>query len=501
MDRRSFLKSAAMAGAAAGAMSMLGPDFALGENASGKKYNVLFIPVDDLRPQLGCYGHKQMKSPNIDALAGRGVLFKKTYCQVPVCGASRASLLTGLRPNESRFNDWASWAEKDAPGVVTLAKWFKQNGYHTVGNGKVFHNSPDCKDGWSEEHYSPTIGWPGYRKPESTAMVASERKKGKPMCFGMPYEADDCKDNEYPDGQIADKTIADLRRLAKSDKPFFIACGLTKPHLPFLAPKKYWDMYEADKLVLADNPNLPKNAPGPLTTYQWKELRGQYAGTPKRGPVSADLNRKLVHGYYACVSYIDSLVGQIIAELDKLGLRDNTIVILWGDHGWFLGEHGFWCKQVCMDLGYHAPMMISGPGIKPGVTEGLTEFVDMYPSLCDLAGIPQPPHLEGLSFAPLLQDPKRPWKKAIFSRYPSPDGDGVCDGRFVYTRYTFHGRQEGHMLYDHENDPKENVNVVADPKYADVVKRLQPLVTGGAKWWKVLPDGIEPPPAAKKLMG
>ena len=487
MKRRDFLKQTCATAGAAGAMTLLGPRLGLAaDKVQGKKLNVLFIAVDDLRPQLGCYGHDFMKSPHIDKLAGRGMLFQRTYCQVPVCGASRASLLTGLRPKGPRFHHWNCRADKDAPDAVTLPQHFKENGYVTLANGKIFHHSSDCHDkSWSEKHWRPPAGWPGYQ-------TDAAKRKGRGCYAGAAYEAADVEDNKYPDGQIAEKTVSDLKRLAKGDKPFFIACGLTKPHLPFLAPKKYWDLYDRAKIKMADNPFAPKGAPKE-SLHKWKELRG-YTGMPKRGRMSKELERTLVHGYYACVSYIDAQVGKIMAELDKQGLRDKTIVILWGDHGWNLGEHGLWCKHANYHTSLHAPMMVAGPGVKPGrKTNALTEFVDIYPSLCELAGIPPANGLEGTSFVPLLEKPGRPWKKAIYSQYYSTTRGGktVRDDRYVYTEYYWKDHTVAKMMYDHQKDPKENVNIVGQPENAEIVKKMARLLR--ADWKTVLPDGIQAP--------
>ncbi|MHC4742749.1 MAG: sulfatase, partial [Planctomycetota bacterium] len=333
LNRREFLKSM---GAATSVLAMGGRVFG---RSGRKRPNVLFIAVDDLRPQLGCYGHKQMISPNIDRLAAEGVTFLRSYCQVPVCGASRASLLTGTRPTRNRFLGYATWAEKDYPGATVLPKHFKSNGYHTISNGKIFHHRTDCKDGWSEPAWHPRGdgNWRNYVTTESKR-IARGNSGGGPA-----YESADVPDNAYFDGKIADKGISDLRCLKDMDKPFFLALGFLKPHLPFNAPKKYWDMYKREEIDLADNPFRPKGAPD-AALHNWGELRS-YAGIPKKGPLSEDMARTLVHGYYACVSCTDAQIGRVLDELKRLGLDDNTIVVLWGDHGWNLGEHGLWCKH------------------------------------------------------------------------------------------------------------------------------------------------------------
>ncbi|MHC4657043.1 MAG: sulfatase-like hydrolase/transferase [Planctomycetota bacterium] len=243
MERRAFLKAMGMGAVTLG---LPGGLFAA-KKAGGEKPNVLFLAVDDLRPQLGCYGHKQMLSPNIDHLASEGVLFTSSYCQVPVCGASRASLLTGVRPTRDRFINYNVWAEKDLPGALSLPKHFRKNGYHTISNGKIFHHSNDCRDSWSENPWRPKGPWQNYLL-EKSITFARKNKRGK----GPAFESADVPDNAYFDGMIADKAVSDLKRLSDMDKPFFLALGFFKPHLPFNAPKRYWDLYKREKIDLAD---------------------------------------------------------------------------------------------------------------------------------------------------------------------------------------------------------------------------------------------------------
>ncbi len=435
------------------------------KKGGGKKPNVLFIAVDDLRPQLNCYGHKQMISPNIDRLAGDGVTFLRSYCQVPVCGASRASLLTGVRPTRDRFISYNVWAEKDLPGALSLPKHFKNNGYHTISNGKIFHHRTDCLDSWSESPWRPRGPWQNYVLQESKRLTR-QGSSGK----GPAFESADVPDNAYFDGMIADKGISDLRRLKKKDKPFFLALGFFKPHLPFNAPKRYWDLYKREKIDLADNPFRPKGAPD-AALHNWGELRA-YEGIPGKGRLPDELARTLIHGYYACVSYTDAQIGRVLAELDRLGLRRNTIVVLWGDHGWNLGEHGLWCKHCNFETSLHSPLIVNAPGIKGGrKTMALTEYLDIYPSLCQLCNLPLPAHLEGRSFVPLMKKPNRLWKEAVFSRYYN--GDSVKTDRYRYTEWR---RKDGtiyaRMLYDHKTDPHENVNISELPQNKELVKKL-----------------------------
>ena len=483
INRRGFIATAAFGGASIS----LGPTIAQAQKAGGSrgKPNVLFIAVDDLRPQLGCYGHSRMISPNIDRLADEGALFARTYCQVPVCGASRASLLSGVRPTRRRFIDYYTRVDEDLPGAVTLPKLFRDSGYRTVSNGKVYHHRDDDITAWSEDPWRPRGAWTGrgYLSKDNQDIALAQGG------LGPAYEKADVPDNAYSDGMISDRTIADLNRLAGADEPFFLAAGFMKPHLPFNAPSRYWDLYSRDDIDLADNPFRPEGAPDE-TLHNWVELR-RYHDIPQEGPLSDDMARTLVHGYYACVSYTDAQIGRVLAELDRLDLRDSTIVALWGDHGWHLGEHGLWCKHCNFENVLHAPLIVRAPGINGGVrTDALTEFVDIYPSLAELAGLTPPEHLQGSSFVPLMENPERPWKKAAFSRYF--DGDSVRTDRYRYTEWTeehmppgsaLETRFAARMLYDHDTDPQENVNISEQPESRETVEELSAMLKEG---WKAV---------------
>jgi iduronate 2-sulfatase len=462
--RRNFLKAVGLGTAALGMPSSI---FA----ADKSKSNVLFIAVDDLRPQLGCYGHKQMISPNIDRLASDGVTFLRSYCQVPVCGASRASLLTGVRPTKDRFLGYDTWAEKDLPGALSVAEHFRKNGYHTISNGKIFHHRADCRDSWSEDAWYPKGNWRNYILDENRKLNSQ-----KPKLAGPAYENADVPDNAYFDGMIAEKGISDLRRLKGMDKPFFLALGFLKPHLPFNAPKKYWEMYKRQDIDLADNPFRPKGAPD-AALHNWGELRA-YHGIPAKGPLSDELARTLVHGYYASVAYTDAQIGRVLAELDRLGLRDDTVIILWGDHGWNLGEHGLWCKHCNFETSLHSPLIVRGPGIEAGTKiNALTEYLDIYPSLCELCDLSLPGHLQGRSFVPLLKNPNLPWKKAVFSRYFR--GDSVKTDQYRYTEWRRkNGDIYARMLYDHNVDWVENVNISELPRNKELIKKLSNMLQG-----------------------
>jgi len=440
------------------------------------KPNILFIPIDDLRPQLGCYGRAQMVTPHIDELAERGTVFTQSYCQVPVCGATRASLLTGVRPTRTRFRDYKTWADEDLPGALTLPQHFRAHGYTTISNGKVFHHRPDAADrSWTEEPWTPQPkggqSWRNYQLEENVRADVDRAHRGP------PYECAEVPDNAYFDGQIADRAIADLARLKEEGKPFFLAAGFYRPHLPFNAPKKYWDLYKHDEVDLADNPFPPEDAPD-AALHNWGELRN-YFDVPREGPVSEELNRTLVHGYYAATSYTDAQVGRLLAELDRLDLSKNTVVVLWGDHGWQLGEHGMWCKHCNFNTSLCAPLIVRAPDRGTGArSDALVEFADVYPTLCELAGLPLPDHLQGTSVTPLLDEPDRAWKQAVFSRYKR--GDSVRTARHLYTQWTDDdGAVTARMLYDHEQDSDENKNIAEKPENRELVTELAGLLEKG----------------------
>jgi arylsulfatase A-like enzyme len=422
---------------------------------AAERPNVLFIAVDDLRPELACYGKQHIHSPNIDRLATSGVLFGRAYCMVPTCGASRASLMTGIRPARRRFVNYLAWAEKDAPGITTMNTHFKENGYCTLSLGKVFHHPQDNAVGWSKPAWRPK-GIPWYRRSENHELH-EKRQKQENRKRGPAWESADVPDNAYADGVLAERALADLRRLKAKDQPFFLAVGFFKPHLPFIAPEEYWDLYDYEKIQLPVNYHVPKDAPKE-SVHTSGELRA-YAEIPATGPVSNEMARNLIHGYYACVSYTDALIGKLLDELDRLDLADNTIVVLWGDHGWNLGEHTLWCKHSCYETSLQIPLIVRAPGVKGGQRRSsIVESIDVYPSLCDLAGLTMPEHLQGRSLATLMKEPDSEWKSAAVGRYRNRDT--IRTDAFRFTEYTnAKGKLISRMLYDHDADPDENVNV------------------------------------------
>lgn len=439
-----------------------------------QKPNVLFIAVDDLRPQLACYGQHQMKTPNFDALAGRSVLFERAYCMVPTCGASRASLMTGIRPSPNRFVSYTARADREVPDALAMHTLFKQSGYKTISLGKVFHFVKDSAAGWSENPWRTSTS--DYRDLDAMGSAIESHREKYPRrkeIRGKPYEAFDAPDHEYRDYETTSKAIEYLQQFDQSGEPFFLAVGFNKPHLPFCAPKKYWDLYQPEEIQLPENDGPPENSPNGAV-HRSGELRA-YATIPPSGPVSTETARQLIHGYYACVSFIDSQIGRLLSAMDSSGLDENTIIVLWGDHGWQLGEHGMWNKHSCFETSMHAPLMISAPGcFQGGRTASLTEFIDIYPTLCELASVKTPHHVQGVSLVPWLKDPSTPGKANAIGRFRL--GDTIRTDRFRYTEYrslSGAGQITGRMLYDHDVDAEENQNIIGSPELNDPVKAMK----------------------------
>ncbi len=433
--------------------------------------NVLFISVDDLGTWLGAYGRPYVHSPHIDRLAGEGMRFDRAYVQVPVCGASRGSMLTGIYPTRERFVSYDSMVEKEAPDAVTLPQFFRENGYHTVSIGKVFHHRRDTEErSWSEPAASPKQNPLHMADPESRQFI-SERGRG-PI-----YEHPDVPDDEYFDGQVARMTLEALRRLRGQQEPFFLVAGFFNPHLPFYAPKRYWDLYERDEIPLAENRSRPEGAPGQLTgsgEFRSYHLRGLDEG-------SDEFHRIMRHGYFACVSYVDKLVGDILEELVRLELDGNTIVVLWADHGFNLGEHGFWGKHNLVRGSVQIPLIIRAPGTtREGTsTDALVESVDLFPTLASLAGLQPDEALraqwDGADLTPLLKGTGAGPRDAVYTRWQG--GDNVVTPRFSYTEYGDYRDGVRHavaarMLFDRWSDPDEDANVAEREAHAATVQRL-----------------------------
>jgi arylsulfatase A-like enzyme len=456
--------------------------------------NILFIAIDDLRPQLGCYGAAQMKTPNIDALAKAGVTFTHAYCQQAVCSPSRISLLTGRRPDTTHIYDLETHLRKTMPDVITLPQIFKDNGYFAAGFGKIYHGGLDDAASWSVPH-TPNRAMQ-YASPEHLARVKQKGAQGWEQGGknkATAYEIADCEDNALCDGWVTDRAIEAMKKLDKS-KPFFLAVGLEKPHLPFVAPRKYWDLYPPESIKLPSDMKAPAGAP-PLALTNFGELRA-YDGVPKKDePFSDELSRNLIRGYYAAVSYADAQVGRLLDELEELELRENTVIVLWGDHGYQLGEQGLWCKHTNFENSTRTVLMLSVPdGRYKGVTcDALVELVDVYPTLCRYANMKAPEGLEGSSLKPLMDAPSRPWKKAAFSQYPR-QGDAVMGYSIRTEAHRYTEWRKGwkdpatstviaRELYDHIKDPRETTNIADDPAAAEIVKSLAEQLNAG---WKAV---------------
>ncbi|HPO16383.1 MAG TPA: sulfatase, partial [Candidatus Hydrogenedentes bacterium] len=397
MNRRDFLMGL---GSSAFVLGMSGCEGLLSENKTpvvsslgkGQRPNVLFFAVDDLRPELGCYGNTLIKSPNIDRIAAQGRVFNHAYCQQAVCSPSRSSLLTGNRPDTTKVWDLETHFRKTLPDVVTLPQCFKNQGYFVQGMGKIYHGGLNDPASWSVPWTSPNMPHSaGEQTLDPDAMerrAKAQRIKRRKSKRGPAFLATDGPDNALHDGELADMAVNALQEIHTKQEPFFLAVGFIKPHLPFVSPKKYWDLYDPESIPLAPNPFLPKDAP-PYALADRNEL-WSYEGVPPESHLPNAYARQLKHGYYAAVSYMDAQVGRVLDELDRLGLRDDTIIVLWGDHGWKLGEHDRWCKHSNVENDTNAPLLISAPGMqhRGEKTDALVEFVDIYPSLCELAGLP-----------------------------------------------------------------------------------------------------------------
>ncbi len=483
-----------------------------GADSSPTRPNILFIAVDDLRPEFGAYGADYIKSPNLDRLAREGMTFRRAYCQQAVCSPTRSSLLTGTRPDTTKVWDLVTHFRDALPNVVTLPQHFKEHGYFVQGMGKIYHGSLDDPRSWTVPWATPLADTyalpenvqlnarrygldpddaPGARKAKAKGQAKAKKAAAtdpdatpaQKNIRGPAYEGADVADNTFQDGKVAELALTTLRGMSQKKEPFFLAVGFIKPHLPFIAPKKYWDLYDPAQIKLAPNSFRPKDAPD-YAILDGGELRN-YHGIPD-GHVPDDLARQLKHGYYAAISYMDAQVGKVLAELDRLDLRKNTIVILWGDHGWKLGEHDAWCKHSNCENDTNTALLLSVPGMKQrGVqTQGIVEFVDIYPTLAELAGLPLPSHLEGISFKPLLDDPTRRWKSAAFSQYPRTAGKSALGALMGYAmcteRYRFvvwvarddHRKVDAIELYDHQTDPQENTNIAKIPANAALVAQL-----------------------------
>lgn len=495
------------------------------------KPNVLFIAIDDLKPILGCYGDKIIKTPNIDRLAKMGTIFLNNYCQQAVCGPTRASILTGMRPDVTKVRDLKTKMRDINPNIVTLPEYFISQGYTTSGIGKVFH--PSCVDkkydpqSWTIPFLVPKEsdyfnGFPvqkHYQSPELKALSAKDeianidengkKKKKKEEddeeeARGPAFESLDLPDNAYDDGVSALLAEKQIIKLTKANKPFFMAVGFRKPHLPFVSPKKYWDLYRREDMPLAEfqehaanTKDFPYQNSGELSNYSGvKEFAKYDKKDGNKFQLDVEKQKELVHAYYAAVSYTDAQVGILLNTLEKLGTLNNTIIVLWGDHGWHLGDHDMWGKHTNYEQATKAPLLIAAPGLTAGQTKSMTEFVDVFPTLCELSGGTVPAYLEGKSLVPVMKNNKASVKEYAMSQYPrkmdkidikKEEGKGKLMGYSMRTeqyRYTVwlkdYTSDKAYSvdkvytteLYDYFKDPLEKVNVSDDKKYAAIAADL-----------------------------
>jgi arylsulfatase A-like enzyme len=452
--------------------------------------------VDDLRPELGCYGSPHVRTPRIDQLAARGLVFERAYCQQAHCASSRFSLLSGCRPDTAGI-----WTNRDVREALAdkpfLPAHFKHHGYHTVGLGKIAHNNWEEPSCWTEPHRMPANYPFEYRTRSGRALVAELQRKaaaaGRPDPFegipekirrGLPYESLEVGDGDLGDGQLADEAIAALERM--NGRAFFLGVGFLRPHLPFVAPKKYWDLYDPAALPTVDVYATHGGLPG-LSANDSRELRMQYRGVPAKGPLPGELARNLWHGYLACASYVDAQVGRILDALDRLDLASSTIVVLASDHGFHLGEIGLWCKATNFEAATRSVLIVHAPGMKAANTRtaSVVELLGLYPTLCDLTGLPHPDHLQGASFAALLDDPSLRIVDAAFSQYARGESMGrtirTRRYRFVEWRRRKDDQLTGRELYDHDHDPHETTNLAERPEYQALIKSLSRKLRNSAK--------------------
>ncbi len=438
--------------------------------------NVLFIAVDDMRVELGCYGSPVVKSPNLNALAKRSLLFERAYCQQAVCNPSRASILTGLKVDTLGFYDLPTHFRERHPDIVTLPQLFKRAGYQAHGIGKIFHNFR--QDKWKGD----AVSWTSPQRlhygshSDDLAVVDGERPADQ---VRIPRaEKLDVPDDAYLDGRIAKAAIEQLGKV--KDEPFFLGVGFWKPHLPFNAPAKYWDLYDPAEIPPPPNPQRPRDVPD-IAMHDSRELmRGYKAG------LTREQIQTLRHGYYAGISYVDAQIGKVLDELDRLELRDRTIIVFWSDHGFHLGEHDLWCKNSNFELDARVPMMISIPGQKSAGqrTQSLAELLDIYPTLVDYCGLTPSHELEGVSLRPVLEDPSKSVRSFALTQNPRPAyrgknkdpevmGYSVRSESFRYVEWRdFQSRRiVATELYDHSNDPLETRNVAGHEDMKQVVKK------------------------------
>ncbi|MDO8544023.1 MAG: sulfatase [Opitutaceae bacterium] len=461
-----------------------------------KRPNVLLICVDDLKPLLGCYGDPIARTPNIDRLAARGIRFESAYCNQAVCAPSRNNLMLGSRSTSLGIYNLSTNFRQAVPDAVTLTQFFMRHGWRAEGMGKILHvghgNTNDAAS-WSVPFYSDKLVEyvdPAHRGPETREEALFNNRKGPVASLprGYAWESPDVPDTAYADGRVAEEASRRLRAAkAKPDEPLFLAVGFVRPHLPFSVPKRYWDLYDRTKMPLATRPTPPDGAPA----YAGKttlELN-QYEPVPERGAVPDDMQRALIHGYYASVSFSDAQIGRVLDELDRTGLADHTIILLWGDHGWHLGDHGMWTKHTNYEQAIRIPLLVVAPGVaQPGTrTRAMVETVDVFPTLCELAGLPPPRDvpqpMDGRSLVPVLRNPATSLRDHIYHVFPRNRGSDPVLGRAIRSarHRLVEWKQPGAPpdtadleLYDYEADPGETRNLAA--QQPQVVARMRALL-------------------------
>ena len=469
-----------------------------GSLVAGEKPNVLLILVDDLKPALGCYGDPVAQTPNMDALAARGMRFELAYCNQAVCAPSRFTLMLGSHSTSTGLYGLGSPLRKIVPRAVTMPQHFARHGYRTESLGKVFHighgNHGDPAS-FSVPHYPDKVI--EYLQPASTdggkltreeALFTNQKlRQARSLPRGAAFESPVAKDDDYADGRVAAETIRRLEaaktRREKQGTPFFITVGFVRPHLPFSAPKRYWDLYDPAKLPMPQYESFPQDAPA-VAGKHGGEIRA-YKPVPERGEISNALKRQLIHGYYASTSFVDAQIGKVIRAVERLDLNDDTIVVLWGDHGFHLGDLGMWTKHTNYEQANRIPILIIAPGVaKPGSsTRQLAESVDLFPTLADLAGLPAPrgpQPIDGVSLVPVLKNSQARVRDHAFHAYPRGKlGRAIRTERYRLVEWRKHNEpadKAEYELYDYQTDPLETRNLAADKP--DVVKRLAEILAG-----------------------
>jgi len=467
--------------------------------AATERPNVLFIAVDDLRPELGCYGNPIVKTPNLDRLATRSMVFDRAYCQQAVCSPSRTAMLTGLRPDTTKVWDLKTHFRTAQPDCVTLPQLFKSNGYHTSALSKIYHSGYEDGRSWSEPHWYPKgrsvdtdpMDWSKRIvtrhdiNTEEFANPIAERSndsKNQEAKKGPAFEVSPKSEEQLPDGATAAEAIRRLKTLKEQGAPFFLAVGFLKPHLPFVAPKKYWDLYDPDSIPMPTIDHLPAGCPE-FAGHSNGELHN-YPGVPAENPIPKDFAKKLRHGYYACISYVDAQIGRVLDALEREGLSENTIVVLWGDHGWQLGDHGLWHKHTNFEVATRAPLLISVPGQKSAGQHcsSPVEFIDVYPTLSELCGLQPPQNLAGKSLCNFINDPATESNTFAISQYPRKDpksglsvmGYSIRTKRWRATYWKDRASPKivATELYDEDNDPFETENLADKLEHRELINSL-----------------------------